>query len=137
MANDLAEEFLLFDDRESKTEMLMEMGHQLPDDFERLKQLCTPVPGCMSEVHLVGRQSPDQPMIFEFAADSNAEIVRGLIAVLQKLFSGQSAEAVLAFDIQDFFRRIGLDQFISTQRRSGLDGMLKRIYLSAKAIVDR
>ncbi len=136
-ADSLAEEFLIFDDRESKTELLMELGQELPDSFEQLKKISTPVPGCMSEVYLVGRPVPERPQAFEFAADSNAEIVRGLIAVLQYLFSGQSAEAIMAFDVEAFFRKIGLDQFVSTQRRSGLDGMIRRIRTLATSIIDR
>ncbi len=132
----LAEEFLMFDDRESKTELLMELGQELPDRFEPLKAISIAVPGCMSEVYLVGRPKPEQPELFEFVADSNAQIVRGLIAVLQKLFSGQPAEAILNFDIEPFFRQIGLDQFLSTQRRSGLDGMIRRIRTLSGSMVD-
>ena len=65
--------------------------------------------------------------VLEFAAESDAHIVRGLIAILEKLFSGQRARDVLAFDVEGFFRRINLDQFISSQRRNGLAGMVKRI----------
>lgn len=133
-ANNLAEEFLLFDDRESKAELLMELGKQLPDQFEKLKAISSPVPGCMSEVYLIGRAKPGQDSVFEIAADSNAQIVRGLIAVLQQLFSSQSAENILGFDIEAFFRRIGLEQFVSTQRRSGLEGMIRRIQTLAKGI---
>ncbi len=136
-SEELAEEFLDFDDRESKAELLMELGNEIPRDFEPLKALTTPVPGCMSEVYLVGRPMPAHPDRFEFAADSNAEVVRGLIAILQKLFSGQRAEELIEFDLESFFRRIGLDQFVSTQRRSGLDGMVRRIHTLAQAILER
>lgn len=136
-ADKLAEEFLLFDDRESKTELLMELGQELPNSFETLKAISTAVPGCMSEVYLVGRPVADSAEKCEFAADSNADIVRGLIAVLEKLFSGQSASEILGFNIEAFFLRIGLDQFVSTQRRSGLNGMIGRIRTLAQAVIDR
>lgn len=136
-AESLAEEFLEFDDRESKTELLMELGQELPDHFEALKSISSAVPGCMSEVYLVGRPNPQATEQFEFVADSNAEIVRGLIAVLQHLFSGQAAEDIIEFDIERFFRRIGLDQFVSTQRRSGLDGMIRRIRTLSQSILER
>jgi cysteine desulfurase/selenocysteine lyase len=136
-AESLAEEFLMFDDLESKTELLMEMGQQLPNSFDALKKISTAVPGCMSEVYLIGRPKSDAPESFEFVADSNAEIVRGLIAMLEALFSGQPATEILAFDIESFFRRIGLNQFVSSQRRSGLDGMIRRIRTLAQAIVER
>ncbi|MEO8271839.1 MAG: SufE family protein [Aureliella sp.] len=136
-AEELVEEFLLFDDKQSKTELLMELGEALPDTFVPLKALTTPVPGCMSEVYLIGRPVPDAPNKFEFVADSNAQIVRGLIALLQALFSGQLASDVLHFDVESLFRQIGLDQFVSSQRRSGLDGMIRRIRALAQAIENR
>ena len=136
-AEQLADEFLAFDDRESKTELLIDLARQLPNNFAQLKPICQAVPGCMSEVYLLGRPIPGAPHKFEFVADSNAEIVRGLIAVLQTLLSGQDAKLLLEFDLESFFRRIGLDQFVSTQRRSGLDGMIRNIRTLALAIVQR
>src|SRR5690606_5750932 len=65
-AEELIEEFLLFDDKQSKTELLMELGEALPDSFVPLKALTTPVPGCMSEVYLIGRPMPTEPDKFEF-----------------------------------------------------------------------
>jgi cysteine desulfurase/selenocysteine lyase len=94
------------------------------------------VHGCMSTVHLVGRHKPGAPGVLEFAADSDAHIVRGLIAILEKLFSGQPAPDVLNFNVEQFFRRINLDQFISSQRRNGLEGMVKRIRAQAKQITE-
>ena len=136
-AEQLGEEFLTFDDPHSKTELLMELGQALPDTFAPLKSLSAPVQGCMSEVYLIGRPLADQPDKFEFVADSNAQIVRGLIAVLQALYSGQKAQDILSFDIEGWFRHIGLDQFVSSQRRSGLAGMIGRIRSLASAILDR
>jgi cysteine desulfurase/selenocysteine lyase len=93
-----------------------------------LKSERTRVHGCMSVVHLYGRRKPggaDERL--EFLADSDAHIVRGLIGLLQRLFSGQRAREILAFDIQGFFGRIGLEQFVTVQRRNGLAGMVQRI----------
>ncbi len=126
-ADDLAEEFLLFDDHQSKTEFLLELGDSLPDRFAALKEISAPVPGCMSQVYLIGRPVPGDDNRYEFTADSDAQIVRGLIAILLALYSGQSKQAILDFDMESFFRRIGLDQFVSTQRRSGLNGMIRRV----------
>ena len=65
--------------------------------------------------------------MLEFLADSDAELVRGLIALLEHLFSGQRAQDILAFDIEGFFRRLGLDQHLTLGRRNGLAAMVKRI----------
>jgi cysteine desulfurase/selenocysteine lyase len=112
----------------------MDIAKRLPATFESLKKLTPRVEGCMSEVYLIGRPKPGTKDTFEFVADANADIVRGLIAMLQKIYSGQSAPAVLAFDIEGFFRRIGLDQFITSQRRNGLAGMIAKIRSMAAEI---
>jgi cysteine desulfurase/selenocysteine lyase len=135
-ADELAEIFEMLGEREEKTRYVQDdLGGKLPHYFDLLKKVTERVPGCVSEVYLVGRRAPDQPMVLEFVADSDAHIVRGLIALMQKLFSGQRADQILAFDIEGFFRRIGLDQFISQQRRNGLAGMTKRIQSLAREIV--
>lgn len=126
-ADELAEEFDLFEDKAEKNQYVLDLGDRLPHTFELLKKATTRVPGCMSEVYLVGKASPSDPGRFEFVADANADIVRGLIAILQKLYSGQRVADLLAFDIEGFFKRIGLDQFITSQRRNGLAGMIQRI----------
>jgi cysteine desulfurase/selenocysteine lyase len=127
-ADQFADVFEMLDDRDARNEYVLDLGGKLPHAFDALKGLGIPrVPGCMSEVYLIGRKKPGTAGVLQFAADANAEIVRGLIAVLQKLFSGQRGADVLAFDVEGFFRRIGLDQFISAQRRNGLAGMVQRI----------
>ena len=137
VAVELASNFELMGDGEGKSTYVIDLGEALPHGFSTLKQLTPRVAGCMSEVYLIARQRPGQPGVIEFAADSNADIVRGLIAVLQKLFSGQPATDVLSFDVEAFFRNIGLDQFITTQRRNGLAGMVDKIRAVAREIVKR
>jgi cysteine desulfurase / selenocysteine lyase len=127
VADELADMFELLGDRDARSEYVLELGGKLPHTFEILKKLTPRVPGCMSEVYLLGRGKPGTKDVLEFAADANADIVRGLIAMLQRLFSGQRIADILAFDIEAFFRRIQLDQFISSQRRNGLAGMTQRI----------
>jgi len=134
VADELAEVFEILGERDAKNEYVLDMAQKLPHTFELLKKVTTRVPGCMSEVYLVGRRSPGSPEVLEFIADANADIVRGLIALLQRLYSGQRAADVLAFDIEAFFRRIGLDQFITSQRRNGLGGMIQKIRETAGRI---
>jgi cysteine desulfurase/selenocysteine lyase len=134
-ADELAEIFDLLDDRESKSRFLIEdMAGKLPHYFDLLKQVTERVPGCVAQVYLVGRRSPGKNDVLEFVADADAEIVRGLIALMQKLFCGQKAQDILAYDVEGFFRRIGLDQFITQQRRNGLAGMVNRIRALASEI---
>jgi len=130
----LAEDFEMLEDREAKNEYVLEMGAKLPNSFAVLKKVTPRVVGCMSEVYLVARRKPGTKDVLEFIADADAPIVRGLISVLQGLFSGQRVGEILAYDVEGFFRRIGLDSFISSQRRNGLAGMIYRLRQSAQAI---
>jgi cysteine desulfurase/selenocysteine lyase len=130
-ADQLAEVFEMLDDRETRTQYVLELGEKLLPLPEALKTEANRVHGCMSIVHIVARRRPGTADRLDFLASSDAHIVRGLIGILQQLYAGQRAADVLDFDVEGFFQRIGLDQFISSQRRNGLAGMVKRIRAEA------
>jgi cysteine desulfurase/selenocysteine lyase len=138
VADELAENFELLGDADARSQYVLDLGARLLTMPQVLKTPATRVHGCMSTVHLYGRKVPGSEDRLDFLADSDAHIVRGLIAILEKLFAGQRAGEILEFDVEAFFRRIGLDQFISTQRRNGLAGMVKRIRaLAGELIADQ
>ena len=126
-ADQLAEVFEFLGDRDARNEYLLELGEKLLPLPTALKTDAARVQGCMSTVHIVGHHHAGAGHRLDFLGDSDAHIVRGLIAVVQKLFAGQEAREILAFDVQAFFQRIGLEQFVSAQRRNGLQGMVQRI----------
>jgi cysteine desulfurase/selenocysteine lyase len=134
-ADEIADLFEFLDDRDARNQQILEWGEKLLPMPAGLKSERTRVHGCMSVVHLFGRKRPGTDDTLEFLADSDAHIVRGLIGALQRLFSGQRAGEILAFDVEGFFHRIGLEQFITVQRRNGLAGMVKRIRALASEIV--
>jgi cysteine desulfurase/selenocysteine lyase len=134
-ADEIAELFEFLDDRDARNLQLMEWGEKLLPMPAALKNDRTRVHGCMSTVHLFGRKRPGSADTLDFLADSDAHIVRGLIAVLQRLFAGQPAREILAFDVAGFFNRIGLEQFVTVQRRNGLAGMVARIRALANEIL--
>jgi cysteine desulfurase/selenocysteine lyase len=127
VADELAEGFELFDSWEERYHYLHELGEKLPPMPEALKTDATRVHGCQSVVHLYARRRPGADGVIEFLADSNTDLVRGLIGVLQQLFSGQRAEEVLAFNVEGFFSRVGLDQHLVVGRRNGLAAMVQKI----------
>ncbi len=102
-----------------------------------LKTEATRVHGCQSTVHIALRKKPGTADVIEFLADSDADIVRGLVALLQRLFSGQRAADVLAFDVHAFFRRLGLEANLSMGRRNGLGEMVKRLRAFAADVAGR
>jgi cysteine desulfurase/selenocysteine lyase len=131
----LAHDFELFDDRDSRSDYVLDLGRKLLPMPDFLRTEATRVHGCMSVVHLFGHKRPGPEDRLDFLADSDAHIVRGLIAILEQIYGGQRAEDILAFDIEGFFQRIGLDQFISSQRRNGLAGMVQRIRAEASRLI--
>ncbi len=108
-------------------QQLIDLGQRLPEMPEYLKTPANFVRGCQSQVYLAARVRPGTADTLEFLADSDADIVRGLIALLQRLFSGQRAEKILDFDARAFFAEIGLDQHLSLTRRNGLAAMVDRL----------
>lgn len=130
---ELAENFALFDDWDDRYRYLIDLGRKLPQLPDTLKSAANKVRGCMSQVWMVPGHPVGEPGKFAFAADSDAHIVKGLIAVLGILFSGQSLEAIAAVDTDAAFRALGLDQHISPSRRNGLVSMVEKIKGYAKA----
>ena len=124
IALELADDFLFCDDAQSKTKLLLELGQQLPDAFEHLKKITANVPGCMSEVYLIGRPAKSDPRCLELAGDSNALIVRGLSPC--KSCSPGSLPTGIGVRPEAFFRH-RIDQFITSQREQ-TGRMIQRIH---------
>jgi cysteine desulfurase / selenocysteine lyase len=136
-ADELVETFDVLGDWEQRHQYLIDEGDKLPPMPPEAKTEANRVRGCMSTVHLVARKHPQKPDAIEFLADSDAAIVRGLIWILQRVYSGQMASAILAFDIEGFLKRLGLDQQLSMGRRNGLSSMINRIRAEASAIASK
>jgi len=133
LLEDLIEDFQLFDDWQDRYRYLIDLGRDLeplPDDLKRDEFI---VQGCMSQVWLVPHLSSDSPPIVTFRADSDAHIVRGLIAILKVLFDGRTAAEIRAIDVEDVFRRLGLDEHLSPNRRNGFFSMVERLRGLARA----
>jgi cysteine desulfurase / selenocysteine lyase len=136
-AQELIETFEMLGDPQQQMQFVIELGEKLPPMPAELKTEPNHVLGCMSLVHLAARRQPGSADTLEFLADSDAALVRGLIAILQQVYSGQSAGAVLEFDVVSFLRRLGLDQHLTTGRRNGLESMIKRIRGEAAALAEK
>jgi cysteine desulfurase/selenocysteine lyase len=126
-AADLVELFDFLDDWNERYNQIIEFGEKLLPMPAQLKTEANRVHGCQSTVFIDARQKPGAKDIVEFLADSDADIVRGLVAILQKVYSGQPADKIVAFDVQDFMKRLGLDQNLSMGRRNGLGEMVQRV----------
>jgi cysteine desulfuration protein SufE len=126
--DELVENFELFDDWEERYRYVIDLGKQMPEFPEALKTESTLVEGCVSRVWLDEKITGNGPTsVIEFEGDSDAFIVKGLIAVLQTLFSGQTAQAILDTDVPKQLERIDLSAHLSPQRSNGLNAMVGRI----------
>jgi cysteine desulfurase/selenocysteine lyase len=130
-ADELAEAFEFLGDWQARYEYILDLGAKLLPMPEAMKVEENRVHGCQSVVFLFARARPEARDRIEFLADSDAEIVRGLIGVLVRLYSGQRARDVLKFDIDGFVKRVGLDEHLAMTRRNGLAGMIQRIRQTA------
>lgn len=122
---ELVDNFGLFDDWEERYRYLIDLGTRLPNMDEALKTENAKVRGCMSQVWMIlGWDSQGRLTLH---ADSDAQIVRGLIAVLMVIFAGHTAEEIIKTNIDDLFKSLGLDQHLSANRRNGFFSMVERI----------
>ena len=136
-AQELIDTFtMLTEAGEDPRDFVLELGRKIPLVPESMKNEATFVRGCMSRVWLISRQRPGTADGLDFIAESDAEIVKGLIAILAYVFAGQSARAILAYDVDSLLRRLNFQNLISVQRRSGVEAMIKRIRAVAQAMVN-
>jgi cysteine desulfuration protein SufE len=123
--DDLTENFTALDDWEDRYKYLIDLGNTLPPMDESLKTDAVKVRGCMSQVWMILGWDKDGRLTL--LADSDAQIVRGLIAVLFAVFSGKTAEEAARTDVEKDFQRLGLDQHISPNRRNGFFSMVEAV----------
>ena len=125
----LVDEFDFLGDWEERYRYLIEMGQALPglDASERTDD--TRVQGCVSQVWLVIEEGPSQALILR--GDSDAHIVKGLVALLNRLYDGRTPQEALSIDPKEVLGRIGLAEHLSPQRSNGLASMIKRIRAEA------
>ncbi len=123
----LFETFEFLDDWEERYIVIIDLGKKLPEMPDELKTEQTKVRGCMSQVWMVTKKIEDTPPRYEFIADSDSHIVKGLIGVLQLAYSGKTLDEIREVNIEDVFHRLGLDNHLSPNRRNGFFSMVERI----------
>ena len=128
---ELSAEFEVLGDWEERYRYVIDLGRELAPLSDAERSDANKVRGCASQVWLV--TEPQAGGTLKFRGDSDAHIVRGLIAILLRLFSGRPAEEILAFDAAAAFETLGLKGALSQQRSNGLASMVARIRRDAEA----
>lgn len=130
----IIDDFGVLDDWDDRYRYIIELGRTMAPLPSEQKTDETKVRGCASQVWLVSRPEADSDgrSVLVFEGESDALIVRGLIAILLKLYSGKTPEEILAIDAKRVLGDLGLDTHLSQQRSNGLFAMVERIRSDAR-----
>lgn len=123
--DELIENFEFLDSWEDKYRYIIELGEKLPRLEEKFKTDEWKVRGCQSQVWLVPSKQEDGTL--SFSGDSDAMIVKGLIAIVLMVYNNASAKQIKEIKIDDIFARLGLREHLSPSRRNGLEAMIEKI----------
>jgi cysteine desulfuration protein SufE len=131
--DEILADFELLDDWEDRYRYVIELGRRLGPLPETERSLANKVQGCVSQVWLATHvdQAGGSPRL-TFIGDSDAHIVRGLIAILFALYSGRTAEDIVAIDVGHKLSLLHLKEHLTPQRSNGLMAMVKRIRSDAE-----
>jgi cysteine desulfuration protein SufE len=127
----IRDDFALLDEWEDRYRYIIELGREMSPLEEAEKTAPRKVEGCASQVWLVSEADPANPAAMRFRGDSDAHIVRGLVAIITTAFSGKTPRDVVALDAEAVLSDLGLNSHLSQQRANGLRSMVKRIKTEA------
>lgn len=131
---EIAENFEFLDDWEDRYRLVIELGKAMPPLEEAFRVPATKVDGCASQVWILPDiQGRGPEAIFDFRGESDAMIVRGLVAVLHALYSGLTVNEVLQVNAVQELARLQLNDHLSAQRSNGVRSMIERIGTVARA----
>jgi cysteine desulfuration protein SufE len=137
--DEIIDNFSLLEEWDDRYRYVIELGRELAPLGERERTDANKVQGCASQVWLattVARNGANGPTL-TFHGDSDAHIVRGLIAILFATFSGKHAREILAADAIELFERLGLREHLTPQRSNGFRSMVERIRSDARSALAR
>jgi cysteine desulfuration protein SufE len=132
---EIVSNFSLLDEWDDRYRYVIELGRSLPPLEERDRNAANKVQGCASQVWLATEVKPDSAdgPVLSFSGDSDAHIVRGLIAILFAIYSGKHAREILGTDAVALFEQMGLREHLTPQRSNGFRSMVQRIKSDAMA----
>ncbi len=128
----IRDDFSFLDEWEDRYRYVIELGGALAPYPEEHRNDAHKVPGCVSQVWLSTDVGPGDDPVIRFVGDSDAHIVRGLVAIMIALYSGRRASEILSIDAEAFLRELGLDEHLTPQRANGLRSMIARMRREAQ-----
>ena len=130
-SDDILETLAFFDSWEDRYKYIIDLGRELPPLEDQHRTDENIVRGCQSQVWLTSREEGGK---LYFDADSDAFIVKGLLAVVLAAYNGKTPRDILDLDIEDYFARLNLLKHLSVTRGNGLRAMVKRIRDTAESV---
>jgi len=130
--DNLKADFELLDDWEDRYRHVIDLGKELPPFDESARTSANKVRGCASQVWLVPKISGTADPIVTFSGDSDALIVKGLIAIAFMIYSGRPARDIVATDATPILRELGLNDHLTPQRSNGFAALIERIKSEAR-----
>ncbi|QCK88776.1 SufE family protein [Phreatobacter aquaticus] len=131
--DDITEAFALIDDWEERYRYVIELGKNLPTLTPEQRNETNRVRGCASNVWLVTHVSqPGPDAVLTFEGESDAHIVKGLVAVTLAIYSGHTARFIVDTDAFELFKSLGFEQHLTPQRSNGVRSMIDRIRRDAQ-----
>lgn len=128
----IRDDFSLLEEWEDRYRYIIELGQELPTFPESARTDANKISGCVSQVWLDTRRGEGPDPVIDFVGDSDAHIVRGLVAIMLALYSGRRASEIVATDAEETLRGLGLDEHLTPQRANGLRSMVRRIRREAE-----
>ncbi len=132
--DELVDTFEFLGDWDQRYQYLIELGEQLPLMPEGLKIERNKVKGCMSQVWISAYPDHDDASLIRYFGDCDTSIIKGVLALLIHLVSGKSIEAVESLDVDDFFRRLKLDEHLSPNRHVGVYAIVELMKQQARRL---
>ncbi|MFZ2102176.1 MAG: SufE family protein [Oricola sp.] len=132
----IIDDFAFLDDWEDKYRYVIELGRSLPDLPDGERTAANKVHGCVSQVWLVTAVADGDDPVVTFRGDSDAHIVRGLVAIMIAALSGKKASEIQSFDASALLDLLGLEDNLTPQRSNGLRAMVARMKDDARAAAE-
>lgn len=133
--DEIFDAFSLFDDWEDRYRYVIELGRELEPYPDSLRDDRHKVSGCVSQVWLAIEHDSDPDPVLSIRGDSDAHIVKGLIYILLRFYSGKRASTIVSADVESLMHALGLDGNLTPQRSNGLRSMISRIRSEAKEAI--
>ena len=131
---DMIDDFTFLDDWEERYMHVIEMGRAMPPLNPNEQCAKNKVNGCVSQVWLITKQDMNNNVL-RYRGDSDAHIVKGLVAIVIHIFSGRTPKEITEIDAQDILMKLGLAEHLSAQRSNGLNAMISRIQSEAISLL--